>query len=262
MERDNRPKSGWLSLVFIGMFAVGFLILPTATALADNPSITLIANKNNYVIGQDSFTLKFDIKAGTENNSVDIYIAAQFPDNSFIFLNQQGQWTAQVVPFFTGWTVSDASSDQFGPLLEFQVPASIATGAYAFWGVFTQPDSTSWPFISYSAASFNFNKPFTSPSLIMAAHDPNSPSYNGDCIGCHGNRVSEVSLNPNIKPAHAVMLPEYPGGATVTNQTCQTCHSKGVDLRDESAASLWRNTDVAKCVACHAKGGVALPFYQ
>jgi cytochrome c5 len=256
MERGSQKKSEWLGLVLIVIFTLGLISFSPRITLASNPTITLTANKNNYVIGTDHFTLKFNIKSGTENNIVDIYIVAQFPDNSFYFLDPQLQWTEQIVPVVTSWNVSDAS----GTLFEFQVP-DIPTGTYAFWAVFTQPGSTAWPFISYSTASFKLIKPFKSPSTIMAAHNPNSATYNSDCISCHGDRVSEASLDPSIKPAHAMMLPFYPGG-TVTNETCQACHSKGVDLRDESATSLWRNTDVTKCVACHSQAGPGKQFYQ
>ena len=256
MERGNRVELKYLGLVLICIFAVGLLFLPAVTALAGNPSITLIANKNNYVKGQDRLTLKFDIKAGTENNKVDIYFALQLPDNTFQFLTPQTQWTDQIVPLATSWNVSNAA----GTLFDFQVP-DITGGAYTFWAVFTKPGSITPPFTSYSSTSFNLIKPFKSPSAIMAAHDPNSPSYNKACLICHGDRVSEKSLDPSIKPAHAAMFPYYPGTTTVTNETCQACHSKGVDMRDESAVSLRRNTDVTRCVACHSKGSKK-PFYQ
>lgn len=256
MERDNRAGSRCSVLVLIYFLTLGLLFLPTIPALAGNPSITLISNKSNYVKGKDSFTLKYDIKAGTENNTVDIYFALQLPDNTFQFYTSQGQWSDKIVSLATSWNVSSAA----GTVFEFQVP-DITSGTYTFWAVFTQPGSITPPFISYSSAPFNLIKPFKSPSAIMAAHDPNSPSYNKACISCHGDRMSEESLDSKIKPAHRIMLPEYPGGTTVTNETCQACHSKGVDMRDESAVSLRRNTDVTRCVACHSSG-TKKPFYQ
>jgi nitrate reductase cytochrome c-type subunit len=97
-----------------------------------------------------------------------------------------------------------------------------------------------------------------SPNLV-ALHDAKSPSFNRNCLSCHGKMMDRATLNPKIKEAHAAMIPfaaGYDVKVGVTNETCASCHGK-VDLVQHSGEQIRKNADVASCAACHGKSGPA-----
>ncbi len=92
---------------------------------------------------------------------------------------------------------------------------------------------------------------------LVALHDAKSPSFNKNCLSCHGDIMKRTTLNPKITEAHAAMLPFAPGydaKVGVTNETCTSCHGK-VDLVQHSGEQIRKNADVASCGACHGKSG-------
>jgi len=99
---------------------------------------------------------------------------------------------------------------------------------------------------------------------LAAIHDAGSPSYQKNCLRCHGDTMKKTTLDRKIKNAHAAMVPFAPGysaKAGATNEVCATCHEK-VDVLEHSAAQVRRNVSVDICVACHGKSGASLKkFY-
>jgi hypothetical protein len=92
---------------------------------------------------------------------------------------------------------------------------------------------------------------------LAALHDAKSPSFNKNCLSCHGDIMTRTTLNPKFKEAHAAMVPFAPGydaKVGVTNETCTSCHGK-VDLLQHSGEQIRKNADVASCGACHGKSG-------
>lgn len=92
---------------------------------------------------------------------------------------------------------------------------------------------------------------------LVALHNAKSPSYDKNCLSCHGDIMTRTTLNPKIKEAHAAMVPFAPGydeKVGVTNETCTSCHSR-VDLLQHSGEQIRKNADVASCGACHSKSG-------
>ncbi|OGC00608.1 MAG: hypothetical protein A3G35_10210 [candidate division NC10 bacterium RIFCSPLOWO2_12_FULL_66_18] len=92
---------------------------------------------------------------------------------------------------------------------------------------------------------------------LVALHDAKSPSFNKNCLSCHGDIMTRTTLNPKFKEAHAAMVPfapAYDEKAGVTNETCTSCHGR-VDLVQHSGEQLRKNADVASCGACHSKSG-------
>lgn len=103
--------------------------------------------------------------------------------------------------------------------------------------------------------------PFETVNLI-AIHNSESPSYDNDCIKCHGDMTSETTLNPNIQGIHPHMMPFTPGyEGKITNELCVTCHTN-VDFVEESAGNLRRNVAVEQCVPCHTPAGPGKELYR
>ena len=46
---------------------------------------------------------------------------------------------------------------------------------------------------------------------VVALHDAKSPSYDKNCLSCHGDIMKRTTLNPKVKEAHAAMVPFAPG---------------------------------------------------
>jgi mono/diheme cytochrome c family protein len=84
---------------------------------------------------------------------------------------------------------------------------------------------------------------------LIAIHDPDSGSYNGDCIGCHTDRTNEVALDDVTSAAHARMLGLFGEG----NDRCIRCHGSGPNFLTASAGGLREQVDMANvaCAACH-----------
>lgn len=99
---------------------------------------------------------------------------------------------------------------------------------------------------------------------LMGIHDPESDVYNGDCIGCHGDRRDEVALDGVTPAAHATMASFFGTG----NDRCISCHNDGPNFFDVAAGAgtLSRGAlreqvdmDAVNCAACHgANAAVAL----
>lgn len=95
-----------------------------------------------------------------------------------------------------------------------------------------------------------------SPDLA-ALHDGDSPSFNKNCLRCHGDIMKKTTLNRKIKNAHAAMVPFAPGydaKVGVTNEVCASCHGR-VDILQHSGEQIRKNASVSLCAACHNKAG-------
>lgn len=88
--------------------------------------------------------------------------------------------------------------------------------------------------------------PPTPVRSLETLHLEASTLTTAQCIGCHGNKADEVSLDPTFPTAHRVHLT-----STLLNVKCITCHQR-VDLLQGSAASLRRQVDVELCATCHS----------
>jgi len=103
--------------------------------------------------------------------------------------------------------------------------------------------------------------PLESVNLI-AIHNSESPSYDNDCIKCHGDMTSETTLNPNIQGIHPFMMPFAPAyKGEITNDLCVSCHIN-VDFVEGSAGNLRRNVAVEVCVSCHTPRGPGKELYR
>lgn len=104
-----------------------------------------------------------------------------------------------------------------------------------------------------------------SPKNLVALHDPQSPSYDGQCLKCHKSVLTTPSLDPRIASFHQAMLPYTPGysprkGPQDTN--CIFCHRNAVDFDQESGSSLRRNVNVEACIYCHGRSGPGPIYYR
>lgn len=83
---------------------------------------------------------------------------------------------------------------------------------------------------------------------LIGIHDEASENYNGDCLGCHADRLHEVALDGVTPTAHSQMLRTF-GGA---DWLCVACHSR-LDFLTQSASNLREqvNMEEAGCVSCH-----------
>jgi len=77
---------------------------------------------------------------------------------------------------------------------------------------------------------------------IVDLHADLSKLDMAQCVGCHGNKAEEQSLDPSIKTPHAIHIPMFNG--------CTMCH-KSVDFSQGSAAALRKQVDPAICAGCH-----------
>ncbi len=99
---------------------------------------------------------------------------------------------------------------------------------------------------------------------LIGIHDPDAESYNGNCVGCHGDRTDEVALDGVTPTAHATMADLFGEG----NDRCIACHNGGPNFfdfaygsGDASAGGLREQVDMEEenCGACHgANAAVAL----
>jgi mono/diheme cytochrome c family protein len=84
---------------------------------------------------------------------------------------------------------------------------------------------------------------------LISVHDSESDLYDGNCVGCHGERTNEVALDGVTPAAHATML----GLFGEENDRCLRCHGAGPDFLTASAGGLREPVDMegVGCVACH-----------
>jgi mono/diheme cytochrome c family protein len=94
---------------------------------------------------------------------------------------------------------------------------------------------------------------------LIASHNSSSPQYDKNCTDCHGNVLSEQSLNPSRRTAHVSMLPQTPGEDN--DIKCAWCH-RSVDFIQKSNGNLRRHVNVTLCALCHGTYGVETQFYQ
>ncbi len=95
---------------------------------------------------------------------------------------------------------------------------------------------------------------------LIGIHDPESDDYDGDCIGCHGERTGDVALDGETPLVHGTMLATFGEG----NARCTACHGAGPDVVGYSGAGLRKQVDMTSCSTCH--GPTPLPgataFYE
>lgn len=91
---------------------------------------------------------------------------------------------------------------------------------------------------------------------LMGIHDPDSDAYNGNCIGCHGDRTDEVALDGVTPSAHARMAGFFGEG----NDRCVACHNRGPNFYNFalgfgsfSKGGLREQVDMSTvgCANCH-----------
>ena len=113
-------------------------------------------------------------------------------------------------------------------------------------------------FIGYvKAASVSPGPPRANAPDLIALHDASSPSFNKNCLSCHGDIMKKTTLNKKFKEAHAAMVPFAPGYDAkmgVTSKVCASCHGR-MDLLEHSGEQLRKNASVSVCAACHNKSG-------
>jgi cytochrome c553 len=101
------------------------------------------------------------------------------------------------------------------------------------------------------------------PNLV-AIHDPNSPSYTGNCLTCHEAVLRQTSKDPRVPHIHQEMIVYTPGFNPrhgVTNAVCVQCH-RSTDVRDGSAAGLRVQVDRKICALCHGPSGPGKRLYE
>jgi hypothetical protein len=89
---------------------------------------------------------------------------------------------------------------------------------------------------------------------LIGIHDDASENYNGDCLGCHADRLYEVALDGVTPTAHSQMLHKFGG----SDWLCAACHSR-FDFLTQSASNLRKQVslDETGCTSCH--GQIAVP---
>ncbi|MBI5183063.1 MAG: hypothetical protein HY999_01680 [Nitrospinae bacterium] len=114
---------------------------------------------------------------------------------------------------------------------------------------------------SYSGSNAWIQGGSTSDNLL-AIHDKDSPNYNTDCIGCHGDMQDIGTLDPYLVEAHSInMSTRMCSIPSSGNKRCWYCHRDGTDLLEKSAGNLRRNVDVAICAQCHGPKGPGKVLY-
>ena len=85
---------------------------------------------------------------------------------------------------------------------------------------------------------------------LIGIHDEASENYNGDCLGCHADRLNEVALDGVTPTAHSRMLRQFGGAAWL----CVACHSR-LDFLTQSASNLREQVDMEEtgCTSCHGQ---------
>jgi len=131
--------------------------------------------------------------------------------------------------------------DRFRILLGLILIGAVAAGLIGFAG----------------AAGVSPGPPRAKSPDLVALHDASSPSFNKNCLKCHGDIMKRTTLNKKIKEAHAAMVPFTPGydpKVGVTNKDCVSCHGR-VDLLQRSGEQIRKNANVALCTGCHSQSG-------
>lgn len=94
---------------------------------------------------------------------------------------------------------------------------------------------------------------------FAALHRSTSPSYDGDCLKCHGTMLDEKTLSAAVAGPHRSMIEFFVGaGGTPTNAHCTNCHVT-TEFDDHSGGDLRRQTYVSQCWGCHRVSGPYSP---
>jgi hypothetical protein len=105
----------------------------------------------------------------------------------------------------------------------------------------------------------------TDSSNIVASHDSGSPQFDEHCLDCHGDVLSEQSLDPAIPGPHVAMRTKIPGEDNETK--CTWCHRtvdlvQGTQSQEKSDGDLRKRVDVRLCTLCHGPQRSAAQFYR
>lgn len=108
--------------------------------------------------------------------------------------------------------------------------------------------------------------PDLAPLNIVALHKPNSLQYDGQCLKCHADVLTETTLSSSVLTAHQTMIPEmwefgYDADVGVRNQDCRACHDSVWTTPDNPAVDLRKQVPVVLCSDCHGPPG-SPPLYQ
>lgn len=95
---------------------------------------------------------------------------------------------------------------------------------------------------------------------VLAVHDPDSDSFDGDCVKCHGSKEASAALHPDLPNAHAAMFAVAPYSGKTGSERCVMCHTK-VDLEAGSGGDLRKQVSVKSCAPCHGPGS-PFPYYK
>jgi len=102
---------------------------------------------------------------------------------------------------------------------------------------------------------------------IVQLHNSKSTQYNGDCIKCHGDKLSpvtETTLDSNVDAIHPRMCQyvyQAAGQETMNNTVCVYCHVN-VDFLGQSAGNLRKQVEAESCVKCHTSAGPGKQLYE
>jgi len=101
---------------------------------------------------------------------------------------------------------------------------------------------------------------------LVALHKPLSPQYDGQCLKCHADIITQTTLNPNIYTAHQIMiLAGIELGIDpiqgVRNRDCRICHAHVDFPPDGPSADIRKHVSVSLCAECHGPTGTP-PYYQ
>lgn len=84
----------------------------------------------------------------------------------------------------------------------------------------------------------------------VARHEGSHSITNAECGACHGDTLSEVSLDPAVETAHRVHLDSSLLRFDAMADGCATCH-ESTDIEQGSGASVNKQVDTEVCANCH-----------
>ncbi len=84
------------------------------------------------------------------------------------------------------------------------------------------------------------------PRNLVDLHAHAGQLSNKECLGCHANVRTDVTLDRKTKTYHRLHLESK----LSTPKNCADCH-QSVDLRTGSAAALRKQVDPKLCAGCH-----------
>jgi mono/diheme cytochrome c family protein len=84
----------------------------------------------------------------------------------------------------------------------------------------------------------------------IAAHKASSTITNAECIGCHGQKANEASLDPLTFSAHKRHLKSAYLRFQTMGDGCAACHAS-TDIEQGSGATVNKQVSAAVCASCH-----------